>query len=88
MELMWILDGEVDVVRNGEHIAHLGAGTVLGEINVLGERSYQTADVFATTPVLVGVQTLVEWRNVATRAPHVAEMVEKLASERLVEQKR
>src|SRR5215210_5767351 len=53
-ELFLILDGIVDVEVDGEEVAELGPGAVLGEMALLegGERQ---ASVFATTPVRVVV---------------------------------
>jgi CRP/FNR family cyclic AMP-dependent transcriptional regulator len=49
-EFMAIEEGEVDVLRDGERIATLGAGDFFGEIGVL-EKTRRTATVVATTPV-------------------------------------
>lgn len=49
-ELFVIEDGAVDVVRDGESIATLGAGDVVGEIALL-EQHRRMASVVAKTPV-------------------------------------
>ena len=49
-ELFVIEDGTVDVVRDGEPIASLGAGDVVGEIGLLGQQR-RVASVVARTPV-------------------------------------
>ncbi len=49
-ELVVIEDGTVDVVRDGETIATLGSGDVVGEIALLGQHR-RMASVVATTRV-------------------------------------
>jgi hypothetical protein len=49
-ELFLILDGVVDVEVDGEEVAELGPGTLIGELALL-EGGVRTASVYATTPV-------------------------------------
>jgi hypothetical protein len=49
-DLFLILDGVVDVEVDGEEVAELGPGTLIGELALL-EGGKRTASVFATTPV-------------------------------------
>ena len=49
-ELFLILDGLVDVEVDGEEVAELGPGTLIGELALL-EGGKRTASVFATAPV-------------------------------------
>jgi hypothetical protein len=49
-ELFLILDGIVDVEVDGEEVAELGPGTLIGELALL-EGGKRTASVYATTPV-------------------------------------
>ncbi len=53
-ELFLILDGIVDVEVDGEEVAELGPGTLIGELALLGEGK-RTASVYATTPTRVVV---------------------------------
>ena len=53
-ELYLILDGVVDVEIDGEEVAELGPGALLGELALL-EGGKRQASVFATTPVRVVV---------------------------------
>jgi len=53
-ELFLILDGLVDVEVDGEEVAELGPGALLGEMALL-EGGTRTASVYATTPVRVAV---------------------------------
>jgi CRP/FNR family transcriptional regulator, cyclic AMP receptor protein len=47
-----VLSGEVEVRRDGEVIARLGAGDVIGELAIL-RRQLRSATVVATTPLTV-----------------------------------
>jgi CRP/FNR family transcriptional regulator, cyclic AMP receptor protein len=51
-ELYVIEEGTADVVRGGKTVDTVGSGDIVGEIGVLG-KSKRTADVIATTPLLV-----------------------------------
>ncbi len=53
-ELFLILDGLVDVEVDGEEVAELGPGALIGEMALLGEGK-RTASVYATTPTRVVV---------------------------------
>jgi CRP/FNR family transcriptional regulator, cyclic AMP receptor protein len=51
-ELIAIEEGSADVVKNGEKIASLDKGDLIGEMGLL-ERGPRTADVIATSPMRV-----------------------------------
>ena len=53
-ELFLILDGIVDVEVDGEEVAEIGPGALLGELALLGD-GRRTASVYATTPTRVVV---------------------------------
>src|SRR3954452_18470300 len=53
-DLFLILDGVVDVEVDGEEVAELGPGTLIGEMALL-EGGVRTASVYATTPARVVV---------------------------------
>jgi CRP/FNR family transcriptional regulator, cyclic AMP receptor protein len=49
-EAFVVVEGEIEVRRDGESIARLGSGEVVGELAVLGGW-YRTADIIAATDV-------------------------------------
>ena len=51
-ELIAVEEGTADVIRDGEKIASLKQGDLIGEMGLL-ERSPRTADVIATSPMRV-----------------------------------
>jgi len=53
-ELFLILDGIVDVEVDGEEVAEIGPGALIGEMALLGD-GRRTASVYATTPTRVVV---------------------------------
>ena len=53
-ELFLLLDGIVDIEVNGEPVAEIGPGALLGERALL-EGGKRTATVLATTPIRVAV---------------------------------
>ncbi|HSC49029.1 MAG TPA: cyclic nucleotide-binding domain-containing protein [Gaiellaceae bacterium] len=53
-ELFLILDGVVDVEVDGEEVAEIGPGALIGEMALLGDGK-RTASVYATTPTRVVV---------------------------------
>jgi CRP-like cAMP-binding protein len=53
-ELFLLLDGVVDVEVNGDRVAEIGPGALLGERALL-EGGKRTATVWATTPIRVAV---------------------------------
>jgi CRP-like cAMP-binding protein len=52
VELIAIEEGSADVIQNGEKIASLGEGALIGEIGLF-ERQPRNADVVATSPMRV-----------------------------------
>lgn len=49
-QLILVLEGELEVTRDGEVVALLGPGSVLGEITALGITREQTASATMRTP--------------------------------------
>jgi CRP-like cAMP-binding protein len=77
-QLVLILDGEVEVTRNGEHVTTLGPGSVLGEITALGVRHEQTASATTTVPSRIaaaGTHDIASIRGVTGLYLHMQHLV-------------
>ena len=80
-EFFVILDGEAEVLREGEHLADLGPGDFFGEI-ALVERDRRTATVAAKTPMRLGVMLGRDFTQMEAEMPHVAERVTRAVEDR------
>ena len=70
-EFFALLDGTVEVTRNGEHLVELGPGDFFGEI-ALVEQDRRTASVRAITPVTAIVMHGRDFDAMRTEYPSVA----------------
>ena len=81
-EFYVILEGTVDVVKDGQKVATLGRGEMIGEIAIL-EHERRTATVVASSPVRAAVMTERDFEEMRTEMPDVAAKIEETARERL-----
>jgi CRP-like cAMP-binding protein len=81
-EFFVLVEGTVEVTRNGEKIAELGAGDWLGEIALL-TKGPRTATATATSPARILVVTDRAFRRVVERMPSIALKVLESVGERL-----
>ena len=81
-EFLVVLEGEVEVQHDGEQLAVLGPGDILGEIAIL-EGLRRTATVVATTPVNAAVMHERDFLEMCEELPSVAEHVRANVHERL-----
>lgn len=81
-EFVIVLDGEVDVVIDGNVVATRGAGDYFGEIALLSERP-RTATVVAKTPVSIEVIGRREFRSLVSEQPQIEAQLETAMAERL-----
>jgi CRP-like cAMP-binding protein len=79
-EAFVIVSGEVEVSRGPEHLATLGAGSVVGELALLGHGP-RTATVTAAGPVEALVMSAQEFASVLAE-PVVADEVHRVAAQR------
>jgi CRP-like cAMP-binding protein len=79
-EAFVILSGEVEVSRGAEHLATLGAGSVVGEMALLG-RGPRTATVTAAGDVEALVMSAQEFATLLTE-PVIADSVTRIAEQR------
>jgi CRP-like cAMP-binding protein len=80
-DLLAIEEGTAEVTRDGEHVADLGAGDVVGEMGVLG-RDQRSATVTATSSMLL--VTLDRWdvKKLAKQAPGAMDALKALVEQR------
>jgi CRP/FNR family transcriptional regulator, cyclic AMP receptor protein len=76
-ELIGIEEGTADVIQDGEKIASLGEGDLIGEMGLL-EREPRNADVIATSPMRVMKLTHWEIRRMSEETlDRIKEIVQK-----------
>ncbi len=86
-ELFVIEHGSADVVRDGEPIATLGAGDVVGEIAVLGQQR-RMASVIATTELLALALPVEGLQSLAAEMPELGEELRSLMDQRRMQNER
>jgi CRP-like cAMP-binding protein len=83
-EFFVIVDGEVEVTRNGKHVATRTGGEFFGEIALL-EETQRTATVTAKTPLRFFVLTRKDFRHLVNENPNVERKVLRALARRVVE---
>ncbi|HZC14728.1 MAG TPA: cyclic nucleotide-binding domain-containing protein [Thermoleophilaceae bacterium] len=83
-EFFVLVEGKVDVTRNGRRVASLGGGDFVGEISLL-EQTPRTATVIAKTPVRFFVLTPRDFRRVVDENPSVERKVLRALARRVLE---
>jgi CRP-like cAMP-binding protein len=78
VELIAIEEGSADVIQNGEKIASLGEGALIGEMGLF-ERQPRNADVVATSPMRV--LKLTHW-EIRRMSEDTVERIKQLIEER------
>jgi CRP/FNR family transcriptional regulator, cyclic AMP receptor protein len=81
-EFFVLMDGEVEVVRDGEVLGTRTAGDFIGEISIL-EDVPRTATVTATSPVRLFVLTAQSFRSFVQESPEVENKVLRTLARRL-----
>ena len=82
-EFFVIVDGEVDVAKEGETVRKLGSGDFFGEIALIWESPRRTATVTAATPVRLFVLTRQAFRSLIDHHPDIEEKVLEVLEERV-----
>jgi CRP-like cAMP-binding protein len=80
-DVLAIEEGTARVERNGERLADLGPGDVVGEMGVL-ERSQRNATVVATSPMLLVTLTSWDIRRLTKTAPEAVEHLRDVVAQR------
>ena len=81
-EFFVLMDGEVEVERDGSSLGRRGAGDFIGEISLL-EDIPRTATVTAATPLRLFVLTAQSFRSVVEAQPEVENKVLRTLARRL-----
>jgi CRP-like cAMP-binding protein len=83
-EFIIVLDGEVEVVKDGTVIAQRGPGDYFGEIALLDDRP-RTATVVAKTPVAIEVISRREFNGMLAEVPELAGKLMTTMAQRLAD---
>jgi CRP/FNR family transcriptional regulator, cyclic AMP receptor protein len=84
-ELLAIEEGEAEVLRGGEHVAHLGPGDFFGEHGLL-ERDKRNATVVAKTPMRLITLTGWDFKRMERAMPEAVARVREVLEERRPEE--
>jgi CRP/FNR family transcriptional regulator, cyclic AMP receptor protein len=76
-----ILSGTVSVRKDGQEVAQLGEGDIVGEAAVMGQ-SLRTASIVALTPLELIHLSAESLRRLAVEMPSFGQALEKVAAER------
>jgi CRP-like cAMP-binding protein len=80
-DVLGIEEGTASVHRDGQHVADLGPGDVVGEMGVL-ERSQRNATVTATSPMMLITLTSWDIRKLQKTAPAAVDHLREIVSSR------
>jgi CRP-like cAMP-binding protein len=81
-EFFVILEGGVDVIHDGQHLATLGPGDFFGEIALI-EHGRRTASVVTSEPTTLAVMSPPSFDAMRREMPRVAERIDSAIRERL-----
>ncbi len=81
-EFFVIVDGQVDVTHDGEHLATLGPGEFFGEIALI-EHGRRTASVVTAVPTTLAVMSPPSFEQMRRAMPQVAERIDQAIRQRL-----
>jgi CRP-like cAMP-binding protein len=82
-EFFVIVDGEVEVTKDGSDVRRLGAGDFFGEIALIWDSPRRTATVTAATPVRFFVLTRQAFRSLIDHHPDIERSVLEALEERV-----
>jgi CRP/FNR family transcriptional regulator, cyclic AMP receptor protein len=82
-EFFVLVDGQVDVSKEGQTVRKLGPGDFFGEIALIWDSPRRTATVTAATPVRLFVLTRQAFRGLIDHHPDIEEKVLEAVEERV-----
>ena len=81
-EFFVIIDGQVEVTHEGEHLATLGPGEFFGEIALI-EHGRRTASVVTSEPTTLAVMSPPSFDQMRRAMPQVADRIDQAIRQRL-----
>jgi CRP-like cAMP-binding protein len=81
-EFMLVLEGSVQVLREGHSEVTLGPGSYLGEIALLESGAVRTATAVTTAPSLIGYLSRDDFTSLLAESPELATQIERVMEER------
>jgi CRP/FNR family transcriptional regulator, cyclic AMP receptor protein len=81
-QAMIVLEGTASVLRGGKKVADVGAGDIVGELALVDNVPYRSADVTSTSGMTVAVMTPREFSALRRAVPAFTARVETLAAQR------
>ena len=81
-QLIWVLAGTADVLRNSSLIARSSVNDVIGEGTMLGVNEVCSADVIAATPMQIAVMSRSDWYDASYVAPTLVGKLAEIADSR------
>jgi CRP-like cAMP-binding protein len=81
-EFFVIVDGQVEVTHEGEHLATLGPGDFFGEIALI-EHGRRTASVVTSSPTTLAVMSPPSFDQMRRAMPQVADRIDQAIRQRL-----
>jgi CRP/FNR family transcriptional regulator, cyclic AMP receptor protein len=84
LECFLVLEGEAGITHNGEHLATIGSGSVVGEMALVGHRP-RNASVIALTPMRLLSFNIVAFKRLLEDMPQARDFIYQLLEDRAAE---
>lgn len=84
LECFLVLEGEAGIVSNGQHLATIGAGSVVGEMALVGHRP-RNASVVAQTPMRLLSFDVAHFKRLLEDMPQARDYIFQLLEDRAAE---
>ena len=84
VECFLVLEGEAGVFAGGQHVASIGAGTVVGEMALIGHKP-RNASVVAQTPMRLLAFNITSFKKLLEEMPRTQKYIHELLESRAEE---
>lgn len=84
LECFLVLEGEAGIMSNGQHVATIGAGSVVGEMALVGHRP-RNASVVAQTPMRLLSFDIAHFKRLLEDMPQARDYIYQLLEDRAAE---